>query len=336
MKFILYLSLLILPFSSFGQVDGPKILTHYLKENPPESWDYDWTTAIFLYGARSYIEPQEMARINKLLLEKATEITSVDLAAMSLSGDPQMKELTYKFFKSEPPNKIGSVDHVGPRARFHWLVPSSIWADSMMMYVLNGFKNFPEKREFFLRQVLIFDKYLKDPQTGLYKHAYNIKADSQYPVQVTWARGNMWMSLGMIEILGELDPKDPYYPIIKKIFTDHINRLVHYMDAERGLRTLIEAKDSYVESSATALFAYVLLKGSRLKILDPGYRNIGLAMAQASGNFLKKINDQEISVEGISGPTTAFKYPFYYMYLVRQRSDESYGVGAFLLLSKEL
>lgn len=336
MKFILYASILLLPLSSLCEVNGHKILNHYLKVHPVNTWDYDWTTAIFLYGAKSFMKPQFIREAHSILLKKAPVIITPDLASMSLTEDPQMRLLTKRFFDTEPLNEIGTIDHVGKRHALNFLVPSSIWADSMMMYILNGLRNFPEKKEFFLNQIYIFDRFLKDKKTGLYKHSYHIKSQSLYPQGVSWGRGNMWMSLGMIEILGDLDQKDPHHQKIKDLFIQHVDSLVRYADSDRGLHTLIEDKDSYLESSATALLAYVLLKGRRLNLLDSTYEKVSRDMTTAAEGFLRVINEQEISVEGISGPTTAFKYPFYYKYLVRPRSNESYGVGAFLLLSAEL
>jgi rhamnogalacturonyl hydrolase YesR len=355
MNFIWSFFFLILPSLGFAQIDGHKILRHYERVHPLNRWEYDWTTAIFLYGALTYTQKNPDALWSSVkvqekmnaLLSRAPKITSPDLASMSLPAslvnEKKMIALSEEFFKTEPLNKIGALDHVGPRHRLIWFfpktnlfVPSSIWADSMVMYVLNGYKlaklNRDQKKEkFFEEQVYLFEKYLKDPKSGLYKHAYFVESKETYPSEFFWGRGNLWVSLGLIEIL-------EHYPAerLKKMFVDHVKAIAKFADSERGLRTLLDDPNSHFETSATTLFAYVLKKGIRLKILEESYSGLAQDMVRAVEKNIVSVNDNELSVVNISGPTTAMKWPFYYQHVVGTRSDESYGVGAVLLLCSEL
>lgn len=339
------LSLGVFPLAAQTHEQCEGLLVRYLRLHHVENWDYDWTTAIFLYGALKFDPSNKLLSDSfAILANKAPEITMPDLAALSLpatlvtaEGTEKIKQLTQNFFNTEPLNKIGAINHVGARHRFAWwlpptalVVPASVWADSMLMYILNGFL-LKSDTDFFLRQAKLLARTLLDPGTGLYKHAFYLESREFYPQNSFWARGNLWMSLGMLEILAAQKVPDP---ILLKEFKSHAHALTRYL-TPRGLPTLLNDPSTYPESSATALLAYVLKKGVRLGLLDSQLKSIAETAQLASLGFLKK-NGQEYSLIGISGPTTAFKYDWYYSHFVNQDNDLSYGVGSFLLLCSEI
>lgn len=275
-----------------------------------------------------------------MLKAKAPKITTPDLAALSLAGvlarDEGVIQASEAFLKSEPLNQIGALDHVGQRHFFSWFVPSSLWADSIVMYVLNGYKMAKLKgdlarQQFFIDQALLFQQYLRDPVTGLYKHAYYVKSKTTVPQEHFWARGNLWISLALVDML-----EDAPHENLHKMLVDHMEALAKYADIENGLRTLLDDPSADFETSATALFAYTLRKGIRLGLVSKTHRPLSEAMTKAVWRKLVKVKEGELSLTGISGPTTALKWPFYYKHLVGQQADTSYGVGAFLLLCSEL
>ena len=337
----------LLPMTVQAQIDCHKILHHYERVHAPETWDYDWTTAIFLYGALTYTQknpdilwgPEKVKQKFSMLETKAPLISTPDLASMSLPativGNEKMISLTQSYFATEPLNAIGAIDHVGKRHFFSWFVDSSLWADSIIMYALNGYKiaklkRDQDKEKFFIEQFYLFEKYLRDPLTGLYKHAYYVRSHEVVPEKHFWARGNLWITLGLIEVL-------EHYPAekMKLMFTDHIKALARYADREKGLRTLMDDPTTNFETSATALFAYALKKGIRLGVLENSYQSLAQDMTLAAEKNVVIVNEDEQSVTNISGPTTAMKWPWYYKYFVGTREDESYGVGAVLLLCSE-
>jgi unsaturated rhamnogalacturonyl hydrolase len=93
-----------------------------------------------------------------------------------------------------------------------------------------------------------------------------------------WARGNCWITVSIpdfIELLN-LQPGDGLREFLVSTLKAQIDALVKYQDPKTGLwHTLIDDPNSYVESSATAGFAYGILKAVRTRLLpnDPVYIN---------------------------------------------------------------
>lgn len=352
-----------------------RIINQYLVKNPPEKWDYDWTTAIFLYGAASsyratdsVFPPAEMRRdFAKVWAKRPAEITMPDLAAMSLPavvlldgmkpGDPEAERTPLQatmsaskaYLIAEPKNAGGVFDHVGLKHRFkylpptHYFMPSSVWADSSVMYGLNAFMmalhdRDDVARDFAVDQVLRIHGLLWDSRAGLYKHAYFFESKKFAPAKSYWARGNLWMTLSMTEILARLPRNHPSFQKMSGILNEHVASLLKRVDKRQGLKTLIDdgAASNSFETSASALFAYTLMKGARTGLLPAADAREGRALALNLFSQFKKLDTAHTSVTGISCPTTATTFDIYYTKLVGTCPDQSYGVGAVLLMLSEL
>jgi len=334
-----------------------RVLAHYERVHPRATWEYDWTTAIFLYGAVTYTqrfaqagwEATALERLFGELRARAPAVTMPDLASMSLPATLvhtpaalELRRLSEEFFRTEPRNALGAIDHVGARHRFAWFLPpthwfsaSALWADSMIMTVLNGFRlaqlrGDEDGMAFFLGQVELFHRHLRDERSGLYKHAYYLSDGARVPRTGFWARGNLWIDLGLIELLAALPPGHAARARLTALLLEHL-RALQRVPTTQGLHTLLDDEESYVETSATALLAYVLKKAQRLNLIDESFTAWQHALTAV---VLSRVEGD--SLTGVSGPTTAFPYAFYYKHLVQPRADLSYGVGAFLLLCSEL
>ncbi len=341
--------------SATAGVGCQKLLQQYLGSQ--KKWDYDWTTAIFLYGAQTYLTakpaPEQDAKIEAAYTQLARHIPAVttpDLAALSLPAQAWKKSTatdaiiaaSEKYFATEPLNAVGALDHVGARHWTGWFYPSSVWADSLIMYVLNGQRlalrtGDTAKVDFFLHQAELLHRLLLNPTTGLYKHAYFVGSRTTVPQKFHWARGNLWMSLGLLELISGLSSSHPSYAKLRDDWTAHLTALLRYYVPGKGLRTLLDdsSDESYFEASATALLAYALLKGERLGLLAEPQKKLSSDVVRVAQGFLKTEKDA-VSLQDISGPTTALKWDWYYTHVVGKVENESYGVGSYLLLCSEL
>lgn len=343
-----------------------KILTQYVNVNPPQTWAYDWTTAIFLYGVLASMPAEEAvlpaSRIQSALgdvwAKRPAAVTSPDLAAMSLpmvllpnGGDQRFINATETYFHTEPLNAGGVFDHVGPRHRYNpwlpptqWVMPSSVWADSAVMYALNGFlisrkKNEARDQLFFERQILRIHKWLWQPNAQLYKHAYFFGDRSFAPSEGYWARGNLWMALAFETVAESLPAQDPSRAQFTELFQTIMRSLRSRVDATRGLTTLLEwpSESNDFETTASALFAHLEMRGARLGLLPRDQFRVGHDLAHALAKTkLEVVDSTRLSVRGISCPTTAMSWPSYYTRVVGECVDQSYGVGAFLLMLSDL
>jgi unsaturated rhamnogalacturonyl hydrolase len=93
-----------------------------------------------------------------------------------------------------------------------------------------------------------------------------------------WARGNCWITIAIpeiIELLG-LAPGDAFRTFLVDTLAAQVKTLAA-TQADNGLwHTLVMDPTSYLEASATAGFAYGILKGVRMGLLDAEYEAVGL------------------------------------------------------------
>ncbi|WP_041522364.1 DUF4861 family protein [Gilvimarinus agarilyticus] len=114
-------------------------------------------------------------------------------------------------------------------------------------------------------------KYLRDPETGLYYHAWDEKKQQDWADPETglsphfWGRGMGWLAMALVDVL-EIIPEEnteqraPLLAMVKEMAED----LQRYQDPQTGvwwqIMDMPEAPGNYRESSASAMFSYFYSK----------------------------------------------------------------------------
>jgi len=131
-----------------------------------------------------------------------------------------------------------------------------------------------------VRQFLVHIKYLQDPVTGLFFHGWTF-LEKHHFAGALWGRGNAWYTAGLVDYLELSDVPGG----VKLFLVSTLERqaaALKAVQAENGMfHTLLDDPGSYQESSATAGFAYGLLKAVRLGLLPETYRQTGEKAAAA-------------------------------------------------------
>lgn len=157
-----------------------------------------------------------------------------------------------------------------------------LWDDTLMMTVLPLAKigrlfNRPEYIEEAKRQFLIHVKYLCDKKTGLWYHGWTFEGNHNY-AEALWGRGNCWITIAIPEIIDILDLREGDF--LREFLIETLNRQIEALakhQSESGLwHTLINDETSYLEASATAGFAYGILKSVRKRYVSQEYVEVGL------------------------------------------------------------
>ncbi|WP_088105496.1 glycoside hydrolase family 88/105 protein [Halalkalibacter urbisdiaboli] len=190
---------------------------------------------------------------------------------------------------------------------------NQLWDDTLMMTVLPLAKigklfNKPEYIEEAKKQFLIHIKYLSDRRTGLWFHGWTFEENHNY-AEALWARGNCWITIAIPEIIEILDLKKGDF--FREFLIDTLNRQVEALakhQDESGLwHTLIDDKSSYLEASATAGFAYGILKSVHKRYISQEYKEVAHKAIQG---LIKEINEegtvQKVSVGTGMGDTLDF------------------------------
>ncbi|WP_407271192.1 glycoside hydrolase family 105 protein [Radiobacillus sp. PE A8.2] len=190
---------------------------------------------------------------------------------------------------------------------------NQLWDDTLMMTVLPLAKigqllNKPDYIEEAKRQFLIHVKYLCDKKTGLWFHGWTFEENHNY-AEALWARGNCWITIAIPEIIEMLDLQEGDF--FREFLIETLNRQVESLakyQHESGLwHTLIDDSSSYLEASATAGFAYGMLKSVHKRYISKDYEEVA---HKAIHGLVKEINEQgaveKVSVGTGMGDTLQF------------------------------
>ena len=157
--------------------------------------------------------------------------------------------------------------------------PQQLWADTLFMTVLFlakigvmlGRTDYVEES---LRQFLLHVKYLTDRKTGLWFHGWTFEGRHNF-AHALWARGNSWFTAGVVDYLETVRVAQGARDYLRETLASQVAGL-QAMQANDGMwHTLLDDRSSYVETSATAAFAYGILKGVRLGLLPKSAESAG-------------------------------------------------------------
>jgi unsaturated rhamnogalacturonyl hydrolase len=215
----------------------------------------------------------------------------------------------------------------------HWRGNHQLWVDTLYMVcpLLAELGEVMDRDEFqaeAARQLLIFASHLQDDQTGLFYHMYD--EPQQTRTDAFWGRGNGWTAMSLVEVLARLDPDASDRPKLAATLVRQAEGLRTTWDAGTGLwHTVLDRHDSYIETSASAMILYSLLRAERLGMiepLDPGF--VGASWGALADQV--DADGRVINVSTGTGPTT------YEKYIAIERGTYTWGTGAFLMAAAEL
>jgi unsaturated rhamnogalacturonyl hydrolase len=111
------------------------------------------------------------------------------------------------------------------------------------------------------RAALEIDTYIRRLQqpNGLFFHG----ADAPF----FWGRGNGWVAAGIAELLSVLPESNPHYNSIISGYTRMMKALIEYQAEDGMWCQLIDKKESFRETSSTAMFGFAMTEGVRRGIL---------------------------------------------------------------------
>lgn len=195
-----------------------------------------------------------------------------------------------------PRTKYGGMSH----QTYNAINAQELWDDTLMMTVLPLAKigillNRPAYVDEAKRQFLLHIQYLFDRKTGLWFHGWTFADGGHNFAEGLWARGNSWITIAIPEMLELLDlpPDDAFRVHLLDTLDAQCQALLKYQEPSGLWRTLLDqpvSEGSYVESSATAGFAYGMLKGLRMRyIKGDEYRDSAVKGVKA---VLEKIDER--------------------------------------------
>lgn len=272
--------------------------------------DWEWTHGVGLYGLYQYStltgsqEPRKIIKdwFDEQLAAGTTKNINTMAVFLTLAYlYEETHEQSYlPWLESWAEWAMHDLDRTpfGGMQHRTYLTPNhnELWDDTLMMTVMPLAKigkllNRPHYVEEAKRQFLIHIKYLFDPTTGLWFHGWKFDSDAPGGVghnfaRARWARGNSWITIvipDFIELL-DLPPNDALRQHLVDTLLAQCQAL-KALQADDGMwRTLLDvsaADGSYPEASATAGFAYGILKAARKRYIGPEYSGVAWKAVKA-------------------------------------------------------
>jgi unsaturated rhamnogalacturonyl hydrolase len=204
--------------------------------------------------------------------------------------------------------------------------PNSLWLDDMFMGIpalaqmgkLTGDKKYYDEAA---RQVLSFSKKMFNKDKNVYMHGW-IEGMTEHP-QFHWARANGWAILTKVELLEVLPENHPARPEILALLKAHVKGLTGYQSGSGFWHQLLDREDSYLETSATAIYTFAIARAINRGWID------GLAyapMALLGWNAVATKITEKGQVDGTCvGTGMGFDPAFYYHRPISPFAAHGYG-----------
>ena len=205
-------------------------------------------------------------------------------------------------------------------------LPNTLWLDDMFMSVpalaqMGKLTNDNKYYDDAVKQVLQFSARMFNREKGVYMHGWVQEMDV-HP-QFHWGRANGWALMAMTELLDVLPVQHPGRAAVLAQYQALAKGLVAYQSSQGFWHQLLDRNDSYLETSATAIYAYCMARG-----INQGWLNgkaYGPATILAWNAVTTKVN-AEGQVEGTCvGTGMAFDPAFYYYRPVNVFAAHGYG-----------
>ncbi|MDQ8734752.1 glycoside hydrolase family 88 protein [Paenibacillus sp. LHD-38] len=178
-----------------------------------------------------------------------------------------------------------------------------------------------------LRQFDIHIDCQFDTSCDLFYHGYHCLEKTTLGEH--WGRGNGWAVVSIVELLDILHGQAYDTERFSQLFKRHMKSAIHLRMENGMLRTLLDFEESYLETSASALFAYAAMKGHRLGLLEESYRIWG---EQVTNEILTNHLDEDGTVLHASGGTDCQEREGYLKVPYQSRQ---YNAGIVLMLLSE-
>lgn len=251
---------------------------------------WEWTQGVGLYGLWRLFEKTRDEKYLDILTTYFDNQMTVGFPAINVNTVTPFLTMSYvgEYLGSEkylapcresaawimahfPRTREGGFQHMTSDT----LNDQELWDDTLFMTVLflanmgriEGKREYIEEAQY---QFLLHAKYLADRETGLWYHGWTFNGRHNF-AGAFWGRGNCWITIAIPEFLGMVDCAPAVRRMLTELLRAQVESLVKYQDESGMWHTVIDDRDSYVETSASCGFAYGILRGVHAGLLDKRY-----------------------------------------------------------------
>jgi rhamnogalacturonyl hydrolase YesR len=203
--------------------------------------------------------------------------------------------------------------------------PVAIWVDDFYMSIpfLAQMGRLTGERKYYddaARQVIQMSARLFDREKALYDHSWF--GDMEPDPKFFWGRGAGWALMATAELLSVLPDDHRDRAAVLDIYRRAAQGVVAVQGSTGLWHQLLDRPDSYLETSASAMFTFALARGVNRGWLPPSYA----PAAQAGWRAVEQRVRADGTIEGICvGTTAAADAVYYYSRPTDLAAPQGYG-----------
>jgi unsaturated rhamnogalacturonyl hydrolase len=305
-----------------GEATGDTAYTHYTKDRINFIADA-WPAFTSLY--QKYPKNSNPLRqpVAPHALDDGGAVCAAMIKTFRLTGNAQLRPLIDHYIdyivNKEFRLKDGTLARNRPQKNTLWLDDLFMGVPAMaQMGKLTGDKKYFDDA---VKQVLQFSERMFNNELGVYMHGW-VEEMTVHP-EFHWARANGWALMTMVELLDVLPENHPQRNKIIEQLKAHVKGLASYQSGEGFWHQLLDRTDSYLETSATAIYSYCIARAINKGWIDAkAYAPVAILAWNA---VTTKVTDKG-QVEGTCvGTGMAFDAAFYYYRPVNLYAAHGYG-----------
>ena len=305
-----------------GETTGDTAYTHYTKERIHFIAD---ALPAFQALYQKYPKASNPLRqpVAPHALDDCGAVCAAAIKTMRLGADTKLRTLIDGYISYITTKEFRFSDGTLARNRPQ---KNTLWLDDMFMGVpaiaqmgkLTGDNKYYDDA---IKQVLQYSQRMFNKELGVYMHGW-VEEMTVHP-EFHWARANGWALMAMTELLDVLPENYPRRNLIIEQLKAHVKGLAGFQSGEGLWHQLLDRPDSYLETSATAIYAYCIARAVNKGWIDAkAYAPMCLLAWNA---VTTKVNAKG-QVEGTCvGTGMAFDPAFYYYRPVNVFAAHGYG-----------
>lgn len=205
-------------------------------------------------------------------------------------------------------------------------LPVTLWLDDLYMSVpgLSQMGALTGEQRYFddaVRQILQFSQRMFVTDKGLYMHSWAEGMDPHPAFH--WGRANGWAVVAMVELLDVLPADHPGRAAVLAQLRAHVAGLARVQSATGLWHQLLDRPDSYLETSASAMYTYAMARAINRGWID---RRAYAPVAMLGWNGVSTKVSAIGEVEDVCvGTGVGFDPAFYYFRPRHVRAAHGYG-----------
>ena len=256
---------------------------------------WEWTHGVGLYGIYQYYQQTGDIEMRDIIDRWFADRFAEGATTKNVNTMAPFLTLAYRFEETGrmaylpwleswaewamyemPRTEQGGMQHMTLAEENH----QQMWDDTLMMTVLPLAKigkllHRPQYVEDATYQFLLHVQNLMDRETGLWFHGWNYEGRHNF-ARARWARGNSWLTMVIPDFLElvDLPEGNAVRRYLMTVLDAQIAALAKCQDDSGLWHTLLDDPHSYPEASATAGFAYGILKAVRKRYVGQHYAGV--------------------------------------------------------------